>query len=54
MKNSFKIGIVILAIAITAMSCDPVKTNSGKPSADSLKTVADTTAKAGADTAENH
>ncbi len=42
MKNSFKIGFVILGIAVSALACDPPKTNSNTTPSDSGKTKIDT------------
>jgi hypothetical protein len=53
MRNSSKLGIVTLAIAVTALACDPAKTNNGKTTADSLKKSFDTSSKAAFDTVKN-
>ena len=51
MKNSFKIGFVIIGIAVSALACDPSKTNSNSTPPDSGKTKVDTSQK-GIDTAK--
>lgn len=51
MKNSFKIGFVIIGIAVSALACDPPKTNSNSTPPDSGKTKVDTSQK-GIDTAK--
>ena len=45
MKNSFKIGFVIVGIAVSALACDPPKTNSNTTPPDSEKAKIDTSQK---------
>ena len=45
MKNSFKIGFLIVAIAVSALACDPPKTNSNTTPPDSGKAKIDTSQK---------
>ena len=45
MKNSFKIGFLILGIAVFALACHPPKANSGSTPVDSGKTTVDTSKK---------
>jgi hypothetical protein len=52
MKNSFKIGFIILGIAVSALACDPPKTNLNNTPPDSGKTKVDTLQKS-IDTAKN-
>ena len=51
MKNSFKIGSLIIGIAITVLACDPRPVNSNK-NPDSTQKSIDTGSKAAIDTAK--
>ena len=42
MRNSFKLGIVVLIVSITVSACDPAKPGSAKSPVDSNKLAIDT------------
>ncbi len=50
MKNSFKIGSLLVVIAVSVLACDPPNANSNKVPIDSTQKKTDTSAKAVIDT----
>jgi hypothetical protein len=52
MKNSFRTGFLLASIAVSALACDPPKTNANTTPPDSGKTKIDTLQK-GIDTEKN-
>jgi hypothetical protein len=52
MKNSFKIGSLIIGIAVSVMACDPPHANTNKTPIDSPQKTIDTGNKATIDTAK--
>ena len=51
MRNSFKLGIVVLFVSVTVFACDPAKPGSAKSPVDTNKSAIDTPQKIG-DTAK--